>query len=60
MKKIRFNPEHFPGMFVSFEANTVLIFSTGKMVIIGVKSEDAAKHSLDFIIDFFKRYKSDR
>ncbi len=60
VKKVRFNPERFPGMFVTFEANTVLIFSTGKMVIIGAKSEDAVKHSLDFIIDFLKQYKSDR
>ena len=34
-------------MFVSFEANTVLIFSTDRMVIIGAKTEDAAEHSLD-------------
>ena len=60
VKKIRFNPERFPGMFVTFEANTVLIFSTGKMVIIGAKTEDTAEHSLDLVIDFLKQYRAER
>ena len=47
-------------MFVTFEANTVLIFSTGKMVIIGAKTEDAAEHNLDLVIDFLKQHKAER
>ena len=60
VKKIRFNPERFPGMFVTFEANTVLVFSTGKMVIIGAKTESAAEHSVGLIMDFLKQYKSEQ
>ena len=60
VKKIRFNPERFPGMFVTFKANTVLIFSTGKMVIIGAKTEDAANHSLDLIMKFLNQYKNEQ
>ena len=51
---MRFNPEQFPGMFVPLEANTILIFSTGRMIIIGAKTEDSAERSLDLIMDFFK------
>ena len=47
-------------MCVTFEANTVLIFSTGKMVIIGAKTEDAAKHSLGLVIIFLKQYRAER
>ena len=46
-------------MFVTFEANTVLIFSTGKMVIIGAKTEDAAEHSLGLVIDILKQYRAE-
>ena len=60
VKKMRFNPERFPGMFVSLEANTILIFSTGRMIIIGAKTEDSAERSLDLIMDFFKQYKAER
>ena len=54
------NLERFPSMFVSLEANTILIFSTGRMIIIGAKTEDSAKRSLDLIMDFFKQYKAER
>ena len=57
---MRFNPERFPGMFVSLEASTILIFSTGRMIIIGAKTEDSAEHSLDLIMDFLKQYKSEQ
>ena len=57
---MRFNPERFPGMCVSLEANTILIFSTGRMIIIGAKTEDSAERSLDWIMDFLKQYKAER
>ena len=39
----RYRPEKFPGMFLSFKNCTVLLFSNGKIVIIGASNEEDAK-----------------
>ena len=39
----RYRPEKFPGMFLSFKNCTVLLFSNGKLVIIGASNEEDAK-----------------
>ena len=57
VKKVRFNPERFPGMFVTFESNTILLFSSGKMVVIGANSEDSILLSLEKIVSYFTQYK---
>lgn len=57
VKKARFNPERFPGMFVTFESSTVLLFSSGKMVIIGANTFDSVDHSLKLIMSCLNEYK---
>ena len=57
VRKLRFNPERFPGMFVTLESNTVLLFSSGKIVIIGANNQDSVKLSIGLIksvLDCFK------
>ena len=56
VKKLKFVPDRFPAMFVSMNQNTVLMFSTGKMVIIGGKSKNDALHSVTILINFLQRY----
>ena len=58
VKKARFNPERFPGIFVTFEFNTILLFSSGKMVIIGANDMQSVEDSLDKILHFLKPYKA--
>ena len=57
VRKIRFNPERFPGMFVTLESGTVLVFSSGKMVIIGVNTAEKMRHGLNSILTLVQRYK---
>lgn len=33
----RYNPEHFPGLFVKFNRGTIILFHSGKVVIVGCK-----------------------
>ncbi len=54
VKRVRFNPERFPGMFISFPDNTLLIFSSGKMVVIGGRSERVNLHSIGEMVKFLK------
>ena len=52
--KVRFNPERFPGMFVNTGDNTVLLFSSGKMVVIGASKIENVKKSIQSILLFLK------
>lgn len=36
--KVSYNSEKFPGIFIKFDIGTVIIFHTGKCIIIGCKS----------------------
>ena len=57
VRKIRFNPERFPGMFVTLESSTILVFSSGKMVIIGVNTAEKMRRGLNSILTFVQQYK---
>ena len=56
VRKLKFVPDRFPAMFVSMKQNTVLMFSTGKMVIIGGKTKNDALNSVTILINFLQRY----
>jgi len=34
----RYNPEHFPGLFVKFNKGTIILFHSGKVVIVGCRT----------------------
>lgn len=36
-EKISYNPEKFPGIFIKFSIGTVILFHTGRCIIIGTK-----------------------
>jgi TATA-box binding protein (TBP) (component of TFIID and TFIIIB) len=38
-KSIKYNNEKFPGLFLKFKKGTVILFHSGKIVIVGSKSE---------------------
>ncbi len=38
-KNLKYNNEKFPGLFVKFETGTVILFHSGKLVIVGCKTE---------------------
>ena len=40
---MKYNNETFPGLFIKFEIGTIILFSTGKFVCVGVKSEKNLK-----------------
>lgn len=40
---LRYIPEKFPGMFITLKQCTVLLFSNGKIVVIGASNEQDAK-----------------
>ena len=52
VKRVRFNPERFPGMFISFTNNTLLIVSSVKMVVIGGRSEQVNLQTIDEMVNF--------
>jgi TATA-box binding protein (TBP) (component of TFIID and TFIIIB) len=41
--KIKYNNEKFPGLFLKFEKATAILFHSGKIVIVGSKSEKNIK-----------------
>ena len=47
--RFRYRPEKFPGMFLSFKKCTLLIFSNGKLVVIGASNEEDARTGIDKI-----------
>ena len=59
VKRVRFSPERFPGMFISFPNNTLLIFSSGKMVVIGGKSELANLQSIGEMVNFLNNQRQE-
>jgi TATA-box binding protein (TBP) (component of TFIID and TFIIIB) len=42
-KQIKYNNEKFPGLFLKFTNGTAIIFHSGKIVLVGCKSEEALK-----------------
>jgi TATA-box binding protein (TBP) (component of TFIID and TFIIIB) len=39
-KRVKYNSEIFPGLFIKFKEGTTIIFHSGKLVIVGCKSID--------------------
>ena len=54
-----YNPEQFPGLVYKLnEAKaTFLLFSNGKIVCTGTKSEEQVHKAVDMIIDILKKHK---
>lgn len=40
LENIKYNNEKFPGLFIKFDEGTVILFHSGKLVIVGCKSEE--------------------
>lgn len=49
-KKTKYNNEIFPGLFIKFWNGTVIIFHTGKIVIVGCKSKKSIKWILQKLL----------
>ena len=41
--KIKYNNEVFPGLFIKFSSGTVILFHSGKIVVVGCKSLDSVQ-----------------
>ena len=54
----RYDPEKFPGMFLTLRKCSALIFSSGKIVIFGASSEKDAKQGIKIIYELMKKYKT--
>ena len=53
----RYDPEKFPGVFLKVKKCSALVFSSGKIVIIGASSEEDAKQGIKIIFKLLKKYK---
>lgn len=51
----RYNPEKFPGMFIKLKMCSLLLFSSGKIVVIGATSEEKAKDGIFLIVNMVKQ-----
>ena len=54
----RYDPEKFPGMFLTLRKCSALIFSSGKIVIIGASSKQDAKQGIKIIYELLQKYKT--
>ena len=52
---IRYRPEKFPGMFINFKKCTVLLFSNGKLVVIGASNEADAKTGILHVLKLVQK-----
>lgn len=43
---VKYNPEKFPGLFAKFTKGTVILFHSGKIVILGAKSNKEIRYIL--------------
>ena len=48
---LRYRPEKFPGMFINLKKCTVLLFSNGKLVVIGASNETDAKSAILHVLE---------
>ena len=55
---LRYRPEKFPGMFINLKNCTVLLFSNGKIVVIGASKESDAKSGILRILEMVQRLHS--
>ena len=47
---IRYRPEKFPGMLINLKKCTILLFSNGKLVVIGASNEQDAKNGISNVL----------
>ena len=52
---LRYNPEKFPGMFINLKNCTVLLFSNGKLVVIGASKETEAKNGVLHVLELVRK-----
>ena len=57
--QVQYNPEKFPGIFLKLETCSVLLFSSGKLVVIGATSEEEAKKGISSVLNMLKELKAD-
>ena len=50
----QYNPEKFPGIFLRLKNCSLLLFSSGKLVVIGATSEEEAKNGIFSILNMLK------
>ena len=55
----RYDPEKFPGVFLKVKKCSALVFSSGKIVIIGASSEEDAKQGIKIVFKLLKKYKAE-
>ena len=55
----RYDPEKFPGIFLKVKKCSALVFSSGKIVIIGASNEEDAKQGIEIIFKLLKKYKAE-
>ena len=48
-ERVKYNNEVFPGLFIKFNQGTLILFHTGKIVIVGCKSIDSIQWILNAI-----------
>lgn len=48
-ERIKYNNEIFPGLFIKFINGTVIVFHTGKIVIVGCKNKESIKWILETV-----------
>ena len=58
VKRVRLNPERFPGMFITLDFCTFLLFSSGKMIIIGASTIDNIQRGIQIIMTMLNPYKN--
>ena len=56
-EEVEYNPERFPGLImrISEPKATFLIFSTGKMVITGLRRADEASPGVEKVVKYIKK-----
>ena len=50
IRNLTYSPEKFPGMFFKLKPCTVLLFSNGKIVVIGASNEEDAKKGITYVL----------
>ena len=55
----RYDPEKFLGVFLKVKKCSALIFSSGKIVIIGASREEDTKQGIKTIFKLLKKYKAE-
>ena len=49
-EKVKYNSEQFPGLFIKFNTGTVILFHSGKIVIVGCKTQQEVWKLSDLVI----------